>query len=151
YRSEIIGVRVGAAADEAQQAHAHAEHADRLNVEREDAERLAMLERDQYAQRLSCAIHLPPLVLPYPRVEDARGLGLIVNAVPVRREACKVLDAGDELHRDFAARMRPHRQEMKSGIRVAHPAPLHLACRIAKKPERHDAPGSMGAVLTESC
>src|SRR5438045_2731956 len=82
-------------------AQAHAEHADRLEVEREDADRLAILERDDNAQRLVAAVDLPPLVLPDPGVEDASRCGLLVQAIPFRRELREVRGRGEELHRNL--------------------------------------------------
>src|SRR5256885_9029660 len=61
HRAEVVGMRIGAAADEAQHAHRHAEHDDPLDIEREDADRFAALERDEDAQRLFAAVDLPPL------------------------------------------------------------------------------------------
>ena len=117
---------IGARADEPQQPHRHAEDLDRLDVEGEDAERLAMLERDQDAQRLPAAIDLPPLVLPYPGVEHARRGGRAMDAVPVGREARKLFGRSEKLNRDVPAGVMAGYARDKRGVRHAL---LHLAKR----------------------
>src|SRR5207302_11080369 len=93
-----------------------------------------------------------PLVLPDPGVEHARGRGLLVQAVPLRRERGELRRRGEKLHRDVAARVRrPHRQGTKDGIRVDRHAPLHRRGGWKKCKGATMRQGAGAAVLTEPC
>jgi hypothetical protein len=119
-------VRVGAGADEAQQPYRHAQGADGVDIERQDAHRLAGFQRHEEAQRLLAAIELPPLELPDPGVEDARRRRLLVQPVPLLREACEIVGPSQELDHDFSLRRlaRSERREVNGSLRgtVCHVA-----------------------------
>ena len=135
HRPEIVRMRVGSAADEAQDAHRHAEHGELLDIKGENPDRRAALERDQDAQRLPGAVDLPPLVLEQPGIEHARRHRLRMDAVPFGRQARELVRRGEELDGDFAAGGAVPRDERspRGEPRNLRRALMQHASRVAQK------------------
>jgi hypothetical protein len=142
--AEVVRVRVALGADQAEDAHPRAEDAHRLHVQRQDAHHFFAIAGNENAKRLAAAVELPPVELPDPRIEHARGICDGVQAVPVGRERGEL----------GLAREQPHRQRSRRGdaavggrgpqrYRRIRELLVHRAIMVGRRRAARNAPGGL--------